>query len=271
MSWILQYWEFMNRPPPLKRTPGIEVLPHLVRDTMIFTAMFSVFFIFVPAITRKLWPTWYKTLPKRKRLELPSYVVCLVHHFYAVPLAWRHIFNDAHLAGDAVLAIDYAPITSTIAPWCIAYLISDTLFFALLEALRGKFEYIVHHLLTLLLVVSSLFGPGSILRFIPHLLICDTTNIFFNIAWLMRLTGLKGSPMVTIFEILFALTFLFVRVINMPVTFYAIGAQASNLGIGKYALAPIAFLQWYWFYKIVCTLFSRMSTGSTPSGEVKNE
>lgn len=138
--------------------------------------------------------------------------------------------------------------------------------------MKGKYEYIIHHTLTLFLVISSLFGNGEILRFIPHLLISDTTNIFFNIAWIMRLFGGKGSTVVVTLEMLFALSFLLVRVINMPCMFYALGNQAKGLGLARHALAPIAIMQWYWFYKIARTIIIRfMENPNTEKKEIMKD
>lgn len=246
------YWTFLSRPPPLSiATTGIDVLPNLLRDTAIITVIFSIIFVLITPMASAISSETVLALPRRKKQELPSYALCLVHHFVAVPFAWSNIITDFNLSSDAAQLIDYAPLTAIIAPWCIAYLITDTIFFAIPEALVGKFEYITHHFLTLFLVTSSLFGPGSILRFIPHLLISDTTNIFFNTAWLIRLFGGKGSILLTVLEISFAVSFLLIRVIHMPSMFYALGSQIEGLGFARYALVPIVFMQWFWFYKIV--------------------
>jgi TLC domain len=258
------YWNFLNRPAPSSSvTTGIEALPNVVRDTVLLTAFFSALFVAITPIVSVILKDRFSALPRRKKHELPSYILCLVHHVVAVPVAWSHIYNDFNLTSEAVQIIDYAPITATIAPWCMAYLIADMMFFAIPEALVGKFEYILHHVLTLFLVISSLFAPGSILRFIPHLLISDTTNIFFNSAWLIRLLGGKGSILLSSLEISFALSFFFIRVINMPSMFWVLGSQYEGLGIAKYCLAPIAAMQWYWFYKIVRIIIIRFVKGDT--------
>ena len=191
------YWEFLSRPSSTNSTTrGIDVLPYFTRDVLLLTVFFSSIYLLTNVLLTTLWPTWHRSLDQRKRSELPSYILCLVHHFVAVPTAWYRVTADWYQ--PLAVEIDYAPITATIAPWCIAYLITDTLFYALPEVLRGKFDYIMHHILVLSLVISSLFGPGSLLRYIPLLLISDTTNIFFNLAWLLRLVGMRGSFVVLV-------------------------------------------------------------------------
>jgi hypothetical protein len=260
------YWAFLNRPSsPSSTTRGIEALPNLFRDTVFLVIIFSITFSLITPIVSRISSEKYLALTKRKKHELPSYVLCLIHHIVAVPFAWSSLYVDFNLSSEAAQNIDYAPITAVIAPWCIAYLISDTLLFALPEAFEGKFDYVTHHFLTLFLVLSSLVGPGSILRFIPLFLISDTTNLYFNTAWLMRLFGWKDSTAVMILEICFSVSFLFVRVINMPMVFWAVGSQPQiqELGFARFALAPIALLQWYWFYLIVKIMFRRLTKDST--------
>ena len=191
------YWEFLSRPTSaISTTRGIDVLPFFTRDVVILTAFFSSIYLLTNVLLTTLWPNWHRSLEQRKRSELPSYVLCLVHHFVAVPTAWYRVTQDWY--HPSTIEIDYAPLTATIAPWCIAYLITDTIFYALPEVMRGKFDYITHHVLVLSLVISSLFGPGSLLRYIPLLLISDSTNIFFNLAWLLRLVGMRGSFVVLV-------------------------------------------------------------------------
>jgi TLC domain len=262
MTNILQsYWLFLNRPSSvLSSNTGFDSLPYFLRDTAFFTALFSSIFLLVNPLLSFFFLRKFNDFPHRKKKELPSYVLCLVHHIVAVPFAWRNIINDLSLGNEAAAMVDYAPITAIIAPWCVAYLVADTMFFAVPEALAGKFEYIIHHLLTLFLVTSSLCASGSILRFIPHLLISDTTNIFFNTAWLIRLFGGRRSFVLICLEISFAISFLLIRAINMPCMFWALGSQAKGLGVARYVLVPIAFLQWYWLFKIVRTIAARFAT-----------
>ena len=265
------YLEFLNRPASSSSTTrGIDTLPNLLRDSLIITAIFSIFSVLVTPIISRTCSATFKSLSGRKKKELPSYVLCLLHHIVAVPFAWICVYNDMNLDSEDLLTIDYAPITAVIAPWCIAYLVTDTVFFAIPEALIGKFEFIIHHVLTLTLVVSSLFAPGAIMRFIPHLLISDTTNLLFNTAWLIRLSGGKKSRILLCLEVSFLLSFFLIRVINMPCMFWALGAHADGLGYVKYVLIPIALMQWYWFYKIVLITTVKLFEKSPVIGEISS-
>ena len=129
----------------------------------------------------------------------------------------------------------------------LGYTFTDTITVAIQEALKGKFDYIVHHFLIVALVLNATYIPdGNIARWIPHLLLCDTTNIFFNAAWLFRTTPLKDSSIVFTLEILFAISFFFIRVIHLPIFLLVCLSKPymGSFGWAKFALGPFVLLQW---------------------------
>lgn len=274
---IISYYNFISRPLPTDPGPtGLEVMPNIVVDTIFYSLFFTAINLLIPVLLKLFYSNWYYSLEKRKQFEIASYIACLFHHFLMVPRGWVHIYNDYLLSAVQSKTIHYAMIESSIAPFSIGYLIGDTITYAIPEAIRGKYEYIIHHILTLALVISSLSAPGNIARFIPHLLICDTPNVFFNVAWVLRAMGYKGSSFVTFCEINFAIWFLIARVINLSLVFFVMGTNdlVVSMGYARFGLFPIAFLQWYWFALIAKTLISRVTiskdTNSNSSSSISN-
>lgn len=258
---FVEYWHFISRELPISETPtGFDVLPHFFYKTAIWTLFFTAMNIVVPTLAAFVTPKWYGSLSLRDRREFPSYVVCLIHHIAMVPTAWVHVYQDSLLTDEMALLVDYASLEAIVGPFCIGYLLGDTIAFAIPEAIAFRFEFIIHHILTVWLVGTAMFGPGNLLRYIPHLILCDSTNIFFNLSWLLRRSGYKGSALVTTMELLFALFFLLVRVINLPFVFLVLTLNPSSVkwGLARYSLLPIALMQWYWFSKIVTTLTARL-------------
>ena len=88
---------------------------------------------------------------------------------------------------------------------------------------KNPSQYSLYSLLTGIAVIAV--APGSYLRLVPHFLICETTNIFFNIAWVLRAAGMKGNPFVLLFEYLFALTFFPIRIINLTLVIWLLQAE----------------------------------------------
>lgn len=270
---FVDYWQFINRKLPQNEIPtGFDVIPYFYYKTAIWSLFFTIMNVIVPVLTRFLFPKWYKSLLPRDRREFPSYFVCLIHHIAMVPFAWYHVYQDALLTNEIARTVDYASLEAYVGPFCLGYLIGDTVTFAFLEMLSLRFEYIIHHSLTIWLVSTAVFGPGNLLRFIPHLILCDTTNIFFNISWLLRRCGWKNSLIVTLLEILFAFFFLLVRVINLPCVFFIVTINPLSLqwGLARYCLIPISIMQWFWFYKIATTMYKRITTNTTTNTNTKN-
>lgn len=246
--------------PPHPEIRGIDVLPHFEAKVIMWSLFFCVLHLGIPRVSSYLYPKWYASLDERKRREYPAYFACLFHHFALVPRAWLHVVQDFYRTESELAVIQYAPLEATISAFCIGYFVGDTLCYAIPQMWRKDFEFIVHHILTLWIISSAIWGPGHFCRYIPHLLLADTTNIFFNTAWLLRLIGWQGHSFVTFLELAFALSFFLVRAIHLPLIFFAIQLvpDADQLGWARLPMMPIACLQWYWFTIIVRTTYQRL-------------
>ncbi len=140
-----------------------------------------------------------------------------------------------------VRLVGYAGAEGLVAPFCLGYLISDTIFYAIPEAKQLNFLN-THHALAIFLVTSTLFGPGLMCRYE------QIAPIFsFNSAWLLKLFGYENSAIVTACEITFAFFFIITRAITMPVMFLglSLSPEAAELGYARFILVPLAVMQWY--------------------------
>ena len=78
--------------------------------------------------------------------------------------------------------------------------------------------------------------PGSFLRLNPHFLICETTNIFFNAAWVLRAAGFRGNAIVLAFEYLFALSFFPLRILNLSAVIWVLQTEVlCDQSLNEYA------------------------------------
>jgi TLC domain len=252
------YWRYTTRMIS-NETPiqsAFESVPNLARDSLIWSIVFTALMLATPFFFKTYWKDWYKGLDRRKKVELPPYAVSMIHHFTMVPLAWQCIYQDAMLVDYSNGTVDYVSFIALTVPICIGFIVSDTICFAAGQALAGVPEYMIHHVLTIWMVLSLMAAPGQLHRFFPHILICDTTNIFFNTAWLLRLGGYKASALTSICEKLFALSFLLVRCINVCLVMAVIflSPYSHPMGLARYTLPPIMLLQWFWMSKIAATV-----------------
>lgn len=242
----------------------MEAVPDIYYKTIVWSAFFTILHLVTPFIVKTVFPKWFASLNARDRKDFASYIVCTIHHVVMVPMAWLHIYRDYLLTPAVAATVKYAVVESPVAPFVIGYLVGDTLCYAIPEMFALRFEFIIHHVLTLSMVITSLVGPGNFNRFIPHLIICDSTNVFFNFAWILRRSGFKGSNLVTGLELLFALFFLLCRAINLPVVFGLVMTHpdVARWGWARFTLVPIALMQWYWFSKIVSGMITKLFPGS---------
>lgn len=276
LEFPVKYWSFIFRlVPPHHELRGIDVIPHFEVKVVIWSVIFSLLHIVIPVISKWLYPKWYASLEERKRREFPAYLACLFHHFAMVPRGIAHVYQDYIRPESELATIQYASLEATIAPFCIGYLVGDTLFYALPQMFRKDFEMIIHHIMTLWIVCSAIWAPGHFCRYIPHLMMCDLTNVFFNTAWILRAAGYQNK-FITTLELLFAFSFLFVRAINLPAVFLAIQLvpDADQLGWARLPMMPIGLMQWWWFAIIVNTtrqrLFPKKKKIDSSSGHSKS-
>jgi hypothetical protein len=78
------------------------------------------------------------------------------------------------------------------------------------------------------------------MRLNPHFLICETTNIFFNTAWILRAAGWRGNAVVLTFEYLFAFTFIPIRIINLTLVIWVLQTQVYK---SSFCLISISYFR----------------------------
>jgi hypothetical protein len=263
---ISQYLNFMLQPVSTEVTvTALEMIPDMNLHTLYVTIGFIVVMASVPLLCKSLFPAWYCSLNDKKKQDLPTYLSSMLHHGTVVPLSWYYIYLDYQFLQTGSV-INYAPFMQFAAPVCTGFIVADTLFYAIPMVLRGNFEYIIHHVLALWMIFSILTGSGQLMRYLPHIIICDTTNAIFNSAWLLRLTGLKDSLIVTALEMSFATMFFLLRNINLSLTFYVMftSVEGQSYGYGRFVFPFLSLMQFYWLFCIVRSLIKK-------AGEAKNK
>ena len=79
---------------------------------------------------------------------------------------------------------------------------------------------LLHHLLGLLISVVTLLAPPYLLRYAPHLWVCESSNIGLGVSWAARKLG---APRVQQWgEGAFVLCYTFTRVLSLPVVVFTI-------------------------------------------------
>lgn len=284
-----QYWNLLSRKPtstrsgfdafPITSVYKVDAVSSLYVDTLHWAAIFSAICILIPIVLEFSCSNYWNSLvedkevkdkdgkviktvkDKSKQIELPSMVITLLHHLYVVPTAFLWIYQDFSVPDSDYSRVDPASKEALIAPFCLGYFLADTIFYVFPEMSKGRFEMLIHHVLFVSLVLSSLYGDGNICKFIPHLLISDITGILFNSCTIIKSLGVSSNHwLITLLETLFALFFLLFRSINMPLGFYFMyrDFNAESLGVARHVIAPICLLQWFWLSKILKRIVKKL-------------
>jgi len=266
---IKMVWHLLSRKPSIEIT-GYEAFPlhptfrvsTLIVDTAFWSIVFTSISLLVPVILKRGFPTYWRNLEKSKKAEFPSIIIALIHHAYVVPSAFKWIFEDFTMSDNDYLSRNCATKEALIAPFVFGYFIADTIVYVIPQLFIGKFEMLIHHFLFFYLTLFTLFASGEINKFIPHLLVCESTGLVFNTCTILRTVGFRGHPIVSLLENIFALLFLVFRCIHTPIALLAMfmNFDHNSLGPAQYTIPPICILQWFWMYKIITIAVGKKNT-----------
>lgn len=214
-----------------------------------FCAMYPMYNV----LCREMFPRFYAKVAVGKREELVSYLVCLTHHSVVILIALNYLYLDYMRGPDGLRTVNYAVEYGWFVPWICGYFIADTIMYAIPRAFEGNYEFLFHHVLGLGLIVCAVFiKSGAILKLCPHMLICELSSCIFSIAYLLRLHGHRGSSILTVLELSFAVSFMLTRNVNMSLIIWSVRGvmQAEYMSCWVIILMVLA-LQFYWLYKII--------------------
>jgi hypothetical protein len=248
------YWSFLNRGFGKYNADNFTdvIYKNFWLHSIYCTIFFSSLFLFIPKLITFYASKWHDSIDDKKKKELPAYIVCMFHHVVIVPWSIKSIYDDwYHRNNDIHLFHDYRTTETSVVPILIGYLMGD-LFCSAIPTMQ--WEYIIHHIITLYLTIQGCFAiPPYTARFIAHLLICDSTQLTFNTAWLLRLTPYQNHPIVTILELSFLCFFILFRVINMPLCFLVQMQHGAAIGMGlaRFTFLPLTLMQFFWMFKVV--------------------
>lgn len=272
----------------LKYIAFTEIFPKYYSDALFWIFCFSGLYILMPHVFAFLFPKHHAVLPDKKRADFNSYICSSFHHFVVVPMAIYRMYSLSCSNCDLV----YFPFSTTLvqavneqskallhcecAPFTVGYIVSDTLFYALPEAYnKGKYEYLIHHILGMMLFWVVPLVTSDVAIFCGRVLIMESTSILFTVAYVLRNTGHANSIFVSIFEIAFAVDFFIVRIVNFFDIMYNIvktliiqdGPVDSEKRLTGWILfgvfVPIVLLQVYWFVIIARKSVERFMSKKT--------
>jgi hypothetical protein len=256
----MDYLDFIFRDTPTApQITGVEGIPNYLEASLYWTIFFSLLQIGTTFFSKVLFPEWYNNLTDRKKIEFPAYFSCLFFHFTVVPIGFHQIYIDYIRSSEEWNNVQYIMEFGSTMPFTIGYLTGDLICYAVPMVFKKHYEMFFHHVVSLLIIFDAFKAAGHFCRFLPHLLICELTNIFFNIPWCLRLTIWKDHFLVSFLEICFVVSFFFIRIVNLPLAIIAIQLKSdvNSLGLSRFLLILILWLQFYWFSIIIQKSYER--------------
>ena len=233
----------------------LDQITHLEIYCVVWSAIFISLHYLVPKLLHYQWPLWWENLNPKKKTEMTPQVVALFHQVVVVSFAINMIYYE--LTEGYVVT---AEVVKKLGPFVYGYFIGDTLYYAIPEATGGKFDFLIHHLVSIW-VGTNLMNCTSMemRRFCPHFLIMEISAVFFGFGWIMRITSYNNSIFITIFELLFAISFFIGRIVNFPYQVYVAWDASAEMGLSRYMFPLLLVLQFFWFYKILLQIAKLIS------------
>ena len=224
---------------------------------MLFKALlWSIFFTSMYPLITLILKTFFNkqvvNMDQKYRKDLVPYIYCLIHHLYVVPFAFYHILADIHRTDDEAFDVNNAAVFANVFPFSFGYLVGDTLMYAIPEAMCGRYEYVLHHILGLSLTASAALVRGPMVRMSAHMLMLELSGIFLTFSWLFRNFGWRDTAVVKILEYCFSLAFFLLRIVHLPLTIFAYRHQfLTEYRLLGAIFIPVTAMQFFWFYKIL--------------------
>lgn len=228
--------------------------PNLVQHCLLWSLFFASMYPFITWVLRTFFSYRIRHILKDEKLfkDMVAYCYSLIHHLVVVPLGLIALFKECSMSDDEAKLVDYAVEYSFFAPYVFGYLVGDFIMFVIPAARKGQYEFFLHHAMGILLVVCACLTTPPVVRFQPHMLLLESSSIFFSFAWFFRHFGYEQSFLVSVLEFLFASSFFFFRIVHLSFVLWVLGdILLSEYPVMSVVFIPIFGLQCFWFYKIV--------------------
>ena len=245
------YFTMLCAPAPLdalSAPEGVSRVMDLIPDFWLRLIMYTIFFALIYSVTpwllRKSVGSSFTEMTERDRRFFASSVSALPHHAYVIMRA-----SGALITLIQTGTYDAAALAS-VAPLTLAYFSVDLVAYAIPER---DMVFLAHHLLGIAIAANMCILPLPLLRWVPHLLVTETSTPVLLLGRALRKAGLAGSLLSRTNDALVILTFFFTRVINMPFAFAVLlwfhPKDAYTIGSGGIVfVALLCVLQFYWFF-----------------------
>jgi hypothetical protein len=151
------------------------------------------------------------------------------------------------------------------------YFIADLGMVLAFYPILGGYEFIIHHLVSMIsLILAVHSGHAHLYMYI--VLLSECTTPFINLRWYLNMMGLKDSDAYTYNGAFTAFLWLIVRVINFLYCYHHLYTHFDQakllhtIGFTFLLLAPtsLGVMNFYWYYKIMSVIYRTLSRKRAP-------
>ncbi|PON67736.1 TRAM/LAG1/CLN8 domain containing protein [Parasponia andersonii] len=246
---------------------GVLVQSYLLADPFLpYTSVLGgIFFCkLVYDLTQFLSTYYFKnyvSLTKIQQTEWNNRGISTVHAIFITIMSlyfvfWSDLFSDQRLAG--FITFRSSPLSTFALGVSVGYFIADLAMILWLYPSLGGVEYVVHHSLSGIAVLYSMFsGEGQLYTFM--ILISEITTPEINIRWYLDTGGMKRSIAYLINGVVIFFLWLAARILLFGYVFYHVYLhyhQVIQMHIFGYLLvmlvpSVLAIMNLMWFGKIL--------------------
>lgn len=246
---------------------GVLVQSYLLADPFLpYTSVLGgIFFCkLVYDLTQFLSTYYFKnyvSLTKIQQTEWNNRGISTVHAIFITIMSlyfvfWSDLFSDQRLAG--FITFRSSPLSTFALGVSVGYFVADLAMILWLYPSLGGVEYVVHHSLSGIAVLYSMFsGEGQLYTFM--ILISEITTPEINIRWYLDTGGMKRSIAYLINGVVIFFLWLAARILLFGYVFYHVYLhyhQVIQMHIFGYLLvmlvpSVLAIMNLMWFGKIL--------------------
>ena len=229
-----------------------QYIPPTFASVFGFTSFFIILYLMSPRIYFFLENQFSKQPRVFNQITLDqrsSRILSFVHHTVVSFIGFGWLYSDYAKDRSISCVTDYAEMYKD-KFWTINFVVSYMGVDFFLNLKKKTYVYCVHHALVIFISFEILPLSGSLIRFIPHFFICESSSIIFILGSFLRDFGHKSTVSHEILRILFIVLFFVTRVLNFTALFYSLFEVEVSPFI-LVAVLLLSILQLFWFGKII--------------------
>ncbi|KAK7316679.1 hypothetical protein RJT34_00318 [Clitoria ternatea] len=203
----------------------------------------------------------YSSFSKLQRIEWNNRAISTIHAIFITTMALYLVFCSNLFSGKQYtepITVRSSTLSTFVLGVSVGYFIADIGMICWYFPCLGGYEYVIHHLLSLVAVAySMLSGEGQLYTFM--VLISETTTPGINLRWYLDTAGMKRSKAYLINGVVIFIAWLVARILLFIYMFYHVYLhfdqveQMQNFGQILVLVVPLVLsvMNLVWFAKII--------------------